>query len=95
LDEICFPYFPSREGENVYRALGEKHPPGAVLLTDGYGVYASYAKRVGLTRAQCWSHGRREIFEAESADPEGTREGLRRIAALYCVFRARVTIDSG
>ena len=33
LDEICFPYFPSREGENVYRALGEKHPPGAVLLT--------------------------------------------------------------
>jgi transposase len=85
LDEICFPYFPSREGENVYRALGEKHPPGAVLLTDGYGVYASYAKRVGLTRAQCWSHGRREIFEAESADPEGAREGLRRIAALYAI----------
>jgi transposase len=85
LDEICFPYFPSREGENVYRALGEKHPPGAVLLTDGYGVYASYAKQVGLTRAQCWSHGRREIFEAESADPEGAREGLRRIAALYAI----------
>ncbi len=85
LDEICFPYFPSREGENVYRALGEKHPPGAVLLTDGYGVYASYAKHLGITRAQCWSHGRREIFEAESADPEGAREGLRRIAALYAI----------
>jgi len=40
---------------------------------------------VGLTRAQCWSHGRREIFEAESADPEGAREGLRRIAALYAI----------
>ena len=26
---------------------------------------------------------RREIFEAESADPEGVREGLRRIGALY------------
>jgi transposase len=85
LDEICFPYFPSREGENVGRILGEKHPPGAVLLTDGYGVYASYAKQVGLTRAQCWSHARREVFEAESSDPDGAREGLRRIAAIYAI----------
>ena len=29
------------------------------------------------------AHARREIFEAESADPEGVREGLRRIGALY------------
>jgi len=85
LDEVCFPYFPSREGENVSRILGDKHPPGAVLLTDGYGVYESYTKQVGLTRAQCWSHGRREIFEAESSDPEGVREGLRRIAAIYTI----------
>ncbi len=28
-------------------------------------------------------HTRREIFEAEAADPEGVREGLRRIGALY------------
>jgi len=85
LDEVCFPYFPSRDGENVYRALGNQHPPGAVLLTDGYAAYASYAKHVGLTRAQCWSHGRREIFAAESSDPEGVREGLRRIAAIYAI----------
>jgi transposase IS66 family protein len=45
-------------------------------LTDGYGVYASYAKQVGLTRAECWSHGRREIFEAESAaPPKGALKG--------------------
>jgi transposase len=84
-DEICFPFFPSREGENVYRVLGRKPVPGAVLLTDGYGVYASYAKHVGLTHAQCWSHSRREIFEAEAADPEGVREGLRRIGVIYAV----------
>jgi hypothetical protein len=84
-DEICFPFFPSREGENVVRALGRAHAPGSVLLTDGYGVYATYAKQCGLIHAQCWSHSRREIFEAEAADPEAVREGLRRIGAIYAV----------
>ena len=84
-DEICFPFFPSREGENVVRILGKTHAPGSVLLTDGYGVYASYAKQYGLTHAQCWSHSRRELFEAEAAEPDGVREGLTRIAAIYAV----------
>jgi transposase len=48
-------------------------------------VYASYAKQVGLIHAQCWSHSRRELFEAEAADPEGVREGLTRIAAIYAI----------
>jgi transposase len=52
-DEICFPFFPSREGENVVRILGKTHAPGSVLLTDGYGVYSSYAKQYGLIHAQC------------------------------------------
>ncbi len=84
-DEICFPFFPSREGENVVRALGKQHTPGSVLLTDGYAAYASYAKQVGLIHAQCWSHSRRELFEAEAAEPERVREGLKRIAAIYAV----------
>jgi len=29
-----------------------------VLLSDGYAVYASYTRRVGLTHAQCWAHVR-------------------------------------
>lgn len=82
-NEVCFPYFPSREAANVYAALGEDPVSGSVLLTDGYAAYASYAKKVGIAHAQCWSHARREIFEAEAADPEGVREGLRRIGALY------------
>jgi transposase len=84
-NEVCFPYFPSREGANVYAALGAEHDPGSVLLTDGYAAYASYAKKVGITHAQCWAHCRREFFEAESADPEAVREALRRIAALYAI----------
>lgn len=84
-NEVCFPYFPSREGANVYAALGADPKADSVLLTDGYAAYASYAKKVGITHALCWSHARREIFEAEASDPEGVREGLRRIAALYLI----------
>lgn len=84
-NEVCFPYFPSREGANVYAALGADPKAGSVLLTDGYAAYASYAKKVGITHALCWAHARREIFEAEASDPEGVREGLRRIAAFYAI----------
>ena len=84
-NEVCFPYFRSREGANIYTALGADPASGSVLLTDGYAAYASYAKKVGITHAQCWAHSRREIFEAEAADPDGVREGLRRIAALYAI----------
>lgn len=84
-NEVCFPYFPSREGENVRSALGADPAPGSVLLTDGYAAYASYAKKVGITHALCWSHSRREFFEAHSAEPEGVQEALQRISALYAI----------
>jgi transposase len=84
-NEVCFPYFPSREAANVYAALGVDPASNSVLLTDGYAAYASYAKKVGITHAQCWTHARRELFEAEAAEPEGVREGLRRIGALYAI----------
>jgi len=84
-NEVCFPYFPSREAANVYAALGTDPKAGSVLLTDGYAAYASYAKKVGITHALCWAHARREIFEAEASEPEGVREGLRRIAVLYAI----------
>lgn len=83
LDEVCFPFFPSREGENVLTVLGKDHPPGAVLLTDGYSPYATFAKKSGITHAQCWAHSRREIFEAEKTDPQGAHEALLKIGALY------------
>ena len=84
-DEVCFPYCPSRAGEHVRELLGLKHAAGAVLLSDGYAAYHSYAKKLGLTHAQCWSHARRTFFEAEAADPEHVREALEQIAALYAI----------
>ncbi len=83
-NEVCFPFFlPSRNGENVERALGVDHAPGSVILTDGYAAYASYAKKVGIAHALCWSHSRREFVDAQTTEPQGVLETLRRISALY------------
>ncbi|MCP5228891.1 MAG: transposase [Candidatus Accumulibacter sp.] len=45
LDEICFPFFPSREIKHVEAALGLTPAERAVLLSDGYHAYAHYATR--------------------------------------------------
>jgi hypothetical protein len=82
-DEVCFPFFDSRRHENVEQALGLEQPAGAVLLSDGYEAYASFAKKVGVTHAQCWIHSRRTFFEAQNAEPQAAAEALRQIGALY------------
>ncbi|HEU4601377.1 MAG TPA: IS66 family transposase [Steroidobacteraceae bacterium] len=84
-DEVCFPYFPSRAGAQVRAALGLTHAADAVLLSDGYAAYMSYAKKLGLTHAQCWAHSRRKFFEAQSVDPEGAQAALMQIQALYAI----------
>lgn len=92
LDEVCFPYFESRRHEHVQQALGLNNAPGTVLLSDGYEAYASYAKKTGVTHAQCWIHTRRTFFEAKEAEPQAAGEALRQIGALYKIeeqIRAR------
>lgn len=82
-DEICFPFFPSREAACVYETLGMKHRAGTVLLSDGYAAYKQYAERVGLVHAQCWAHARRELFEAQQMDPEAAQSALLQIQGIY------------
>lgn len=82
-DEITFFYFPDRSHGNVVKALGMKPPDGAVLVSDGYGAYEAYAKKVGLTHAQCWAHARREVFEARDVEPAAADYALERIAEFY------------
>ncbi len=50
-----------------------------------YSAYASYAKQVGLTHAQCWAHTRREVYEARDIEPAHAEKALEHIAALYAV----------
>jgi len=84
-DEVCFPFFPSRAQVHVEKLLGWSRAAGSVLLSDGYMAYASYAKKTGLTHAQCWAHTRRGYFEAQTAEPEGAGAALEQIGALYAV----------
>lgn len=82
-DEICFLHYPSRSGQHVREALGLSPPDDAVLLSDGYPAYTSYARQVGLTHAQCWAHARRAVFEAKDIEPAHAETALTFIAELY------------
>jgi hypothetical protein len=81
---VCFPFFPSRDGDQVRAVLGADHAPDAMLLTDGYAAYQSYAKKVGLTHAQCWAHSRRNFFESQALEPDAV-DALKQIGALYAI----------
>jgi transposase len=85
LDEVCFPFFPSRGSEHVRSALGLAAVAGRVLLTDGYAAYEKYARKLQIAHAQCWVHCRRTFFEALQADPEAVQDALKQIAALYAI----------
>jgi transposase len=82
-DEVCFPYFDSREHACVKAVLGDKPQEGAVLLSDGYAAYARYAQATGVTHAQCWSHTRRGFFEALNAQPQAAEQALKMIGQVY------------
>jgi len=82
-DEVCFPHFESRRHEHVEQALGTRLAPGTVLLSDGYGAYDAFARKLGITNAQCWAHSRRGIFEARNVEPKAAGQALEQIAALY------------
>lgn len=84
LDEVCFPFFASRRAEHIEQALGLTHAEGAVLLSDGYSAYAHYARKTGLTHAQCWAHTRRMLFEARAVEPQA-EQAVELIGGLYAV----------
>ncbi len=83
--EIAFHYAPSRAHRHVDEFLGNYR---GTLLSDGYAAYEAYAKRQGITHAQCWSHCRRGFAEAEESDPAGVAEALSLIGALYAQEKA-------
>ena len=85
LDEVCFPFHPSRSHDYVGQALGLKQAPGSVLLTDGYAAYERYVGKTGVTHAQCWAHARRAMYEAEASEPEAVQDVLTQIQKIYAV----------
>jgi transposase len=58
-----------------------------VLLADAYGGYNGVVVGNQITRAGCWSHGRRRFIDAEKVAPEIAREAVDFIGALFRVER--------
>jgi transposase len=87
-DEVCFPFFESRQHGCVKELLGDAAQQGAVLLSDGYAAYSRYAEATGVTHAQCWAHTRRSFFEALSAEPQAAECALKMIGKVYEVEAA-------
>jgi transposase len=82
-DEVCFPFHASRSADFVAEALGLKVAPDSVLLSDGYAAYERYAKKTGITHAQCWAHTRRAFHEAQASEPLAVGDALEQIQRLY------------
>lgn len=84
--DIAFHYAASRAGAEVTQVLGTQYR--GVLQTDGYQVYANYAKALpACTHALCWAHTRRAFLKAESIDPQPVAQALEMIRALYAIER--------
>lgn len=80
-DEMVFYYSASRARKVVNELL---HGFNGTLVTDGYGVYASYVRdHANVTHAQCWMHNRRGYFYAKEDAPEEAAYAMELIAQLY------------
>lgn len=82
-EEIAFLYFNSREHHHVFEALGAKPGDGSVIVSDGYGAYAAYAKATGILNPQCWNHSRREFIKSEDIEPKKAKEAIDLIRPLF------------
>jgi transposase len=80
-DEVAFVFSLSRASPVVQEVLGSF---GGVLLSDGYKVYDTYAKKVNrFEHAQCWAHTRRYFEKAQGVEPELCAAALEKIGKLY------------
>jgi len=69
----------------VFEALGTKPEENSVVVSDGYGAYAAYAKATNTFNGQCWTHARREFLKAEESEPEKVKEALELMRPLWKV----------
>ncbi len=82
-EHTLYLYSPSRSGDTAKRVL--EGTTGA-LTVDGYTGYNVVTDVEGRERTGCWSHARRNLFEALTTAPEA-RAGLDIILDLFMVER--------
>lgn len=85
-----------REGRHFYDSTASregKHPQAILsgykgaIHADAYGGYDKLFGEGGATEVACWSHARRKFVEAETSEPELSKEAVDRIRELYAVER--------
>lgn len=84
--DIAFGYSAQRGAVALKAFIGEAYQ--GTIQTDGYQVYAQYAKNLpGCRHALCWAHTRRAFLKAELGEPQAVGQVLEKIRALYAVER--------
>jgi len=82
-DAVCYKLEDSRSAAAGKKLLLDYD---GIVMCDGYGVYASLAKRGGRFRlAHCWSHVRRKFLEIQPFFESETKRVLELINELYAI----------
>ena len=83
-DSVIFEYTDNKRGETVAALFRDFK---GVLLIDGATDFNLLEKAEGVTRAGCWAHARRKLYEALPYDPKKALAGLVAIRRLFMVER--------
>ena len=90
---VVFAYSETRAACHADALLGDFNN---ALMTDGYAVYESLAKKNSFTSLGCWAHARRYFKEAKESQPKGSKTSkvdmaLSLIQKLYLIEKAAKT----
>ena len=83
-DTVIFQYTDNKRAETV-AALFEEFK--GVILSDGASDFNLLEKTEGITRAGCWAHARRKLYEALPYDSRRSLVGLAAIRKLFMAER--------
>lgn len=83
-ETVIFTYTPDKKAETVADLFKDFAGP---LLIDGASDFNLVEKNEGVTRAGCWAHARRKLYEALSYDAVGALKGLAAIRQLFLAER--------
>ena len=83
-ETVVFEYTPDKEGATVASMLEDF---AGVLLVDGATDFNLVCASDDVTRAGCWAHARRKLYEALKSHPTLAAKGLKAVRQLFVAER--------
>ena len=83
-ETVVFEYTPDKQGTTVASMLEDF---AGVLLADGATDFNLVCSSNDITRAGCWAHARRKLYEALSSHPTLAMKGLKAVRQLFVAER--------